>query len=758
MKRALTSFLALTLVASPAFAEDKPAVENGGTVSVGVLATENVDSSKFEEYREIPEGVFVPYFHLFSTGGKVDFDLYGYNVRQSDQQYLGWLKAPAFDLAIDYNEIPHNMGNGARTFLHETSEGVWQMSDNLQQSLGQAVLAQPSTARNVTFYDNLLASTFASAGKVDVSGTRKRGSVSLDLSKKLPIGLVFSYMRELKSGYRGDGGGGLYNTISSVIEVPDPLNELTQDFGVRATYEFDKGNVHAGLFRNLYNNRAETLTVDNPFQWFDTPYVSSVGGGARARWVNAPDNEATTGNLGFLLKFAKKTRIGGDVSIGRWTQDAAFYPYTINSAILTPAGARADQLSTLQRPSLDGKIDTTSLNLTFSSRPVENLGLRAQFRSYELTNKTDRFVITGDVGGSPDRTWSVVTPSADAPYGHLTANVYDTKTRRFTAAASYDVGDLTLEGQYRYAKLERTSREATEGDENAFTFTALFHAKDWLGFRGTYEQAKRTAEGETVYGFQSDEAERETKRVGLDVELTPADAVTVTLAYFRRDVEYTGRPDRIALSGGVPVAGAQPIPGTPSGLLEAKYDAFTAEVGYNPNERIELGAYYTYEKNLTTNQWSTTTGVNLNNFLNYKGTDETDTFGFNGTFKLRPEVWTLLVNLQRQKVDGLMDITAREAGSFYTPGRTTLIPAGSGGAQDIVDWDDTTLTTLNAQLDWAVSKGWTLSAGYLYEKYDFLDAFNAGGRLMPQAVVIVTKSNDGAYEANVVYASVAYTF
>ncbi len=106
----------------------------------------------------------------------------------------------------------------------------------------------------------------------------------------------------------------------------------------------------------------------------------------------------------------------------------------------------------------------------------------------------------------------------------------------------------------------------------------------------------------------------------------------------------------------------------------------------------------------------------------------------------------------RQKVDGLMDITAREAGTFYTPGRTTLVAAGTGGAQDIADWDDTTLTAFTAQLDYAVAKAWTLTAGYWYEKYDFKDAYTAGDELMPQAVLIFLKSNKGAYDANVFYA------
>jgi hypothetical protein len=735
----------------------------GGQLTVGLLGAENVDSSKFTEYRDVAEGVSVPCFNLFTTNSKLDFNLFGYNVRQGDQRYNGWLNTKAFDLSFDYNQIPHNMGNGGHTIEAETGQGVWQMSDTLQKAIGTANDATPTAGRNVTFYDTLLGPTFASAGNVDVSSTRKRGTATLDLGKKLPLDLTLSYMRELKSGYRGEEGGGIYSAVSSVLEVPGPLNEITQDFGVRAAYRFKKGDVHGSFFRNLYNNRAETLTVDNPFQWYDTPYVTTpapaVGGGTSARWINAPDNEANTTNLGFLVKLARQTRISGDVTLGKWTQNADFYPYTINSAILTPAGVPANSVSALQQRSLDGKIDTTTLNFTFSSRPVENLAIRAQYRSYDLTNKTNRFVITGDVGSSPDRSWSTVTPAADAPYGHATANPYDTKTRRFTASASYDISSLTLEAQAHFSKLERTWREATKGDDNGFALTALYRAKDWLNFRGTYDQAKRTVtEGETLYGFQSDEAERETKRTGIQVDVTPVSSLTLTGAYFRRDVNYPDRPDRIAVTSGAPTPGAQPIPNTPSGLLEAKYDSFTAEVAYNPNPKIELDAYYTYEKDAATNQWSTTTGVNLNNKLTYAGTDKTDTFGVNAVFQLKPEVWKLTLNALHQKVDGLMDITALESGSFYTPGRTTVVPAGSGGAQDIADWDDTTRTTFAAQLDYLVTKAWTLTAGYAYEKYDFKDAYTAGDLLMPQSVLIFLKSDRGPYEASVVFGRVSYRF
>ncbi len=758
-----TLLTTLVLAAAPfTMAQDESAKKSGGQISVGVLGLDEPASSKFTEYREVPKGVSVPFFNLYSIGDKVDFNLFGYNVRQSDQRYTGWLKASAFDMYFDYNQTPHAMGNDARTIQSELAQGVWGMSDALQQTLGTTVNATPTAGRTVTFYDALLASSFASANKVDVTSTRKRGTATFDFAKKLPFDLSLTYVRELKSGYRGEEGGGVYSAVSSVVEVPGPLNEITQDIKVRAAKNFAKGNIHASFARNLYNNRAETLTVDNPFQWFDAPYVTSpapaVGGGSRARWINAPDNEASTGNLGFLLKFAKQTRIGGELSMGRWTQNASFYPYTINSALRTTSGAQADSLSTLQRPSFDGKIDTTTMNLTFSSRPVEDLALRASFRSYDLSNKTNRFVITGDAGATPDRDWSVVSPSADAPYGHATANHYDNKTTKFTASAAYDFGDLTLEAQGRVGRLERTNREALKGDDNGYAITALYHANDRISLRGTYDDAKRTAEGHTLYGFQSDEAERTTKRTGIDVEFSLPKGVDLSFAYFLRDVKYPNRPNRVPVTSGAPTAGGTAFPNTPSGLLEAKYDSYTAEIAYAPNDKVELGGYYTYEKDRTTNQWSTTTGLNLNNSLNYKGTDETDTFGVNAMFQLKPEVWTLSFNAMRQKVDGLMDITAREAGSFYTPGRTGVIPAGTGGAADINDWDDTALTTVTAQLDYNVTEAWKVSAGYWYEKYEFKDAYQVGSNLMPQSIILVLKSNDGNYKANVVYGKLSYRF
>lgn len=750
------------LAASPSvFAQTAGAVtpENwfSGKAQVMLLGHDDVSSSKFEEYRDVPKGVSMPLFAVQGFQKGTNFALIGQNVARPDQRWMGWSNFSWLDIAFDYNQIPHNMGFAGRTIFAESAPGVWTMSDTLQQSFQTAVTSQPSAGRTYEFYSSLLDPTFASAGNVDISGLRQRGDVTFDFSKTLPFDLSFSYLRELKSGYRGPGGGNIRGTVNPSYEVMNPLNEVTQDLGLRWAWNFKSGNVYATFNRNLYNNRAETLFVDNPFQAVDASVVSNVGGLSRDHFVMAPDNEASTGGAGFLLKFAGQTRINGGFSLASWTQDAPFYPYTSNTAVLTPAGVQAATLAALPQSSYNGKINTTTVNLTFSSRPVAGLGIRAQYRSYDMTDKSGRWVSTGDMS-VPHQNWNTVTPTASAPYGRLTANPYDTTSGRFNASVSYDIGDLTLEGAFHHTKLTRVNREATSGTDTGYLFAVLYRSNEWLNLRAKYEDANRSAEGHTVYGFQADEAERDMTRAWVQVEVMPVSSLGLTFGYQRRDVGFPNRPDRVQVSGGVPVAGAQPIPGTPSGLLDAKYNSYTVEVAYTPSGRVDIGGYYTYEQDATTNQWSTTTGANLNNLLNYAGSNQTDTFGANAVIHFVPEKWTFTLNLMRQKVDGLMDITAREAGSFYTPGRTTLIPTGQGGAADITDWDDTRLTTVTAQVDYHVGKAWTFSGGYWYEKYDYRDAFNSTDLLMPQAVYTFLKADNGAYSANVLYTKLTYRF
>ena len=771
MKRAMkvSAFVAMGILvaSSNAKAQTAPTSTSGGKAVVGVQTHTDVTSSKFTEYRSVPKGVYVPFLNLFANSSSLNFSLYGSNVSQSDQRYFGGLKAGGMALKYDYNQIPHNMGNDGHAIFAETSPGVWTASQTLRQTLQTANDTKlPTSARTYDFYATLFAPTLASTNRVDVSGVRKTTSMELNFGQHLPFDVTLAYKNELKTGYRGLGGGNFRASTSAVYEVALPLDELTHDLALRLGYKFNAGNLYASFSRNIYDNRAETLTIDNMLQAVDavqTPAAGAtpaLGNAARERFVMAPDNAANTGTAGFVFKIPLQTRISGSVALSTRTQDAPFYAYALNTAVFTPAGKPANAVATLPQASYGGKVNTTLINLALSTRPLEGLYLRAQYRKYDLTDNSNKFVSTGDMSQAQSQ-WNVLTPTVEDPYGQGTANAYDYKTERFTGTASYNFGPLTIEGQFRSGQLERTNREALSGKETGTGVTALFHANEWLAFRGTYDLAKRTAVGETVYGYQMDEADYNTTRTGLQLDLTPASGLDLSFAYFRRDVDYNKdniRPNRTVVVSGAPKPGIVPFADTPSGLLSAKYDSWTGELNYSPNARLELGVYYTYENDLNTNQWSTTSGDTLANKLTYANGDQGDTFGANATFHFVPEKRTFLLNASSQKINGLADITARESGSFYKPGRTTLIPAGQGGAADITDWDDTQITTLVAQFNNELGRDWMLTVGYRYDKYEMNDAYKANSNLMPVSLVFLMKPNDGSYNASTVYFQLAHSF
>jgi hypothetical protein len=770
MKRALTvtALLAMgvLMASSMAAAQDKT-TSAGGEFTLQLLGRNDVSSSKFEEYREVPKGVSLPFLNLFATTKSFDFNLVANNVRQSNQRYTGWFNTGYFDFGFDYNQIPHNMGNDGKTPWMENAQGVWGMNTAVRSYLANASDPVASGSRNYYFYQPLMATIYADTNSVDINGLRERGSLEFDLGKKLPFDLAMTYMREAKSGYRGQSGANMLGWVGNVADLPDPLNEITQDFGFRGAYNFKAGdvlkaaNVHGAFNRNTFNNRAETLTIDNPFRPNDLAYATSgPTGSATTQVVNAPDNEASTGSLGFMLKFPLQTRLSFDWASAAWTQNAAFYPMTLNSMIMNLAGQPANLTSSLQQSSLNGKITTSTINFYASSRPIDGLGIRLQYRSYGYKDKSARYVITGDTAASPDtRFQAAPAATAEDPFGRATANRTDADTSTFNVQASYDIKALTLEGGYRKAHstwVGRLESSGDEGDEKTYSIAAVYHATDMLGIRFVNDWSNRTVSGVpagsvgAVQGVMADHAERDQTRTGFNIELSPASTFDLTFAYFRRNAEFNNRP-----------AEAANDPTSYSGLLSAKYDSFTGEVDFRPNPRIELSAYYTYEKDAQEDQAVTLTSGNLNNKLNYLGTDKTNTFGLNFVYQIVPDKWTFKLMARNQKVDGLMDITAAETGAFYNPGRTTLVPAGTGGAGDVDEWDDTRITTFGMQLEYAIAKAWKVSGGYAYEKYEFSDAFSSGTEYSPvesTRVGMYLKPNSGPYSANVFYTRLTYRF
>ena len=55
------------------------------------------------------------------------------------------------------------------------------------------------------------------------------------------------------------------------------MDEVTQDFGLRWSVNRKVGNVYATFNRNVYNDRVNSLVIDNPFQAADVAFKAASG-------------------------------------------------------------------------------------------------------------------------------------------------------------------------------------------------------------------------------------------------------------------------------------------------------------------------------------------------------------------------------------------------------------------------------------------------------------------------------------------------
>jgi MtrB/PioB family decaheme-associated outer membrane protein len=787
MKRAL---FVITFVAAGALAfaqEPMPADFEEGEVNLGILQNDSDTlSSKFEEYRDIPEGAVVPYFRLQGLNKGFRYDLFGGNVRQRDQYYGLNLSKDWFAFQSTYTRIPHNFGNNGHTLLEQTSEGVWQMSDTLQQAFQNALPPLPP-ARSGILYTcppasplppgvqcvsllGLVSPSLAAANSVDLTLERERGNFAMKLTPNKPVDVVIRYFRERRVGDRAASGTAF--GFGNVVELPEPLHYLTQDLGADAQYHAPWGVLRAALHFNWFENRVETLAWDNPFRFTDSndasayqaPGSASVNGARFGLMALPPDNEAVTGQVGATFKLPSRSRLSADVGISRWRQEETpFIPYTTNTSIQgeDESGAHfpATDVSRLPARQLDGQINVTTLSASFSSRPADKLSLMARFRSYDLENETSRVRLPGYVRF--DAVWEEI-PRISVPYAY--------NNRRFDATVAYDFGQVGLEAGFRHTGFERHFRETEDTKENAVTLAANLRASDWAVLRASYERADRDFEGleialseeasfqihgapanllavepdtpqrdgsplcpaGTVCNLRFDQAKKKVDRIGANLQLSPGGGnATIVLGYLRTKDDYDE---------------------TTFGLVEAQYDTYSAEIDYAPTEKVNLYGYYSYEKVADFQrgrQSGATPSTNPLDDWTSDVEDKVNTFGAGANVVLKPDRWFLDLSGRYQKVDGNNDLFAAPGGAPANA-RTAI-----GGVQDIPLYDDTKITTLQAELRYQFAKAWALGIGGWFEDYEIRDS-NTQGLLNYVPGSFFLAYDDGDYQAKVGYLRLTY--
>ncbi len=718
--------------------------------------TADTRSSKFDEYRDIPDGALLSFFGLSSVAEDGRYIITGEDVGQQDVRYGIEAERGNFGINVLYDQIPHRFGNDARTLLQETSRGRFEISDTLQRSFQTAIEQQRAISPasvNFTFLRNLVAPSFAAANTIDIGLERKRGLLELSYgpgelwdwggtegsgagpSFGNAYGVKVSYFQENRVG---DRQAGTSFGFGNVVETAEPIDYVTRDAGVSAEMPLRNAVLRAGIQYNDFENKIPSLLFDNPFRVTDAtdgnaylaPGAGSILGSSRGQVALPPNNKAITGTMGFLMKLPRSSRLNADLALAQWTQNESLLAYSVNTAITSPLNA-SDPAS-LPVSSFDGKIATFTGGLSFASRPLPGLGINARYRVYSMNNKSERVEFPGYVRF--DAVWEDI-PRITVPY--------ESSTQRGDLAVTYDLGPVTLEGGYRHDVTDRTFRETEETTEDALRLAADFRPLSWVAVRTSYERGKRDfdhydPERSEFASYlepgppinlqllrRYDQAAKDLNRISALVQLTPFEgSLGVTLHFLQSLDDYDDESD--------------------FGLLNSESRAFTVEADYAPADRWSVYAFYSNESYDTFQRGRQSGGTLSTNPLDdwtAQIQDDVSSLGVGGAYALTDRA-DLKIFSRYQKVDGNNDLDS-------PPGGTPDF------AVDIASFDDTKLWTSSAELEYRLTDVWRLSVGGWIEEYETRDAQTTGIRnYMPGGFFLAP--NDADYRGNVFFLSASY--
>ncbi len=307
-----------------------PLIE-GQVTATGQLVDVNGNEAKFDQYGDTKDGIYGAvdlkydnnkYFLKFKAED-ILFDTQRYSLEGGI-----WGK---FKYDIFYNEIPHNITFGAKSYL---------------SGAGESSLKLKGDPNDVSTWKSF-----------DYSTERKilGGGISFDILK--PFFLNLSAQTEKKEGIKPASYGNLSGPDGVVIELPEPIDYRTDTFHIEGGYS--KKPFYAALSYDYsrFNNDHQALN------FYDVtlagPYSVAL----------PPDND--------YYKVAFK--------------GALFLPYNSRlslNASTARAESEAESNNLLSLKDFDGRVDTKNVDVVLTSNPISSIDGKIFYKYYDRDNKS----------------------------------------------------------------------------------------------------------------------------------------------------------------------------------------------------------------------------------------------------------------------------------------------------------------------------------------------------------------------------------
>lgn len=349
--------------------------------------SDNRDSNKFEEFRDVPNGFVVERFDfLWRPAERSYFELNVRDVTQRDMRLDATFGR--YDLwrgTIHWSQNPRRWTDQAYQLYAQSAPGVFTLVDPLQAAVRAAPASVDADADQEWdpgtkgfIIKNAIAQ---GAQSVDVGHERKVGSFGFQYTPSRHWTLSLEGERERRHGSFPQTLAMYFSHAPAEVAAPYDFKTDTGTFAA----EYSGRSWNAGMrgSHTGFTTEHTSLRWDNQLFLVDEAVNVNVANPGRMQMSQAIDFASSQLSLFGGVNLPGRTRIDASFTVGRTTQDEAFLPMTINT-LLTPAA--------LPAPDYDGEHKTQAIRLNVSSRPTRSLRWGAWFRSYELSNKSPELV------------------------------------------------------------------------------------------------------------------------------------------------------------------------------------------------------------------------------------------------------------------------------------------------------------------------------------------------------------------------------
>jgi MtrB/PioB family decaheme-associated outer membrane protein len=613
------------LWAAPVFAQTPqtvppaPRVEITGDVTPAVQQFGNdTNSSKLTEYRDVRDGFYLSrlLFAAHDTRTGWQFAFRGANVGRLDQSLFVDAGRPgAWNIRVDWVDVPHNLSNKAMTPYIQRAPGVFGLPATVPITFKKLATAAPDTA-GVLASDELIASYQSTFLRPLALGTQTAaGHVGATWMGSDALSVSMSYGRRAKTGSKstfGPIGDRPPRTLN--IQLAEPVDYRTNDLTFAVGHQREGLQIRGEYEFSDFGNRIDTL------QW-QNPYTTAAPGAASDVWDRLvatsgvrplpPDNRYHNLNASAGIDLPAAGRLNVSAGYGRLEQNETLLPYAFNAAALTNP--------TLPRSSAEALISTRNVAVDYAASPIRRLNIRAFFRHYDLNNDTPSSrwqYVTSDTL-NVNGTVSYVNKRVSLPFAWNRQNAGAEATWRLPARSSLSLA-------YEREAIEREFREADTA-EHKLRMSWRTRAASWLSMTARYAQGARdggvyhNSVTQESYWYALSEAndannpaltfdnhpdmrrfdvsDRARRQFDVTANVRPGGVVALSayVRYRNDDFDSSVRSSQPLLGTGLPEAQAA-TPGDQLGRLEDRRVRYGLDAFVQPSERVTLNAFLNYDR------------------------------------------------------------------------------------------------------------------------------------------------------------------